>query len=249
MCRQCEKARNRRTRAHNCEHRHSSTACDLSELRSSHGALKIATDKSDGNLFVKRSSVFYWLLGITIATVAIATAFHFDAAVSDFMTHHRNRVVYRFMYNVSRFGDWPELFALGLILAGVGWWRGNKKWTRIFLSMLIALAIAGIAGRGIQIATGRARPSVKTEEVRNRFSSKYNAFPSGHVTASMAFFGVLFFANRRVAVACLPIPILIGFSRLYLAAHYLSDVVCAAILGILCALLVAHFFLRPISNQ
>ncbi len=123
---------------------------------------------------MKRSSVFYWLLGIMIATVAIAAAFHFDIAVSDFIAHHRNRVVYNFMVNVSRFGDWPEHFAAGLILAGVAWWRGNKKWTRIFLSMLIALAIAGVVGRGIQIGTGRARPSVRTEEVSNRFSSKYN---------------------------------------------------------------------------
>jgi len=86
---------------------------------------------------VKRSSVFYWLLGIMIATVAIAAAFHFDTAVSDFIAHHRNRVVYNFMVNVSRFGDWPEHFAAGLILAGIAWWRGNKKWTRIFLSMLL----------------------------------------------------------------------------------------------------------------
>ncbi len=183
-----------------------------------------------------------------IATVAIATAFHFDTAVSDFMAQHRNRVMHNFMVNVSRFGDWPEHFALGLILAGVAWWRGNKKWTRIFLSMLIALAITGVVGRGIEIATGRARPSVRTEEVWNRFSSKYNAFPSGHVGASTAFFGVLFLASRRIGLACLPIVILIGFSRLYLAAHYLSDVVCAAILGILSALLVAHFFLRPARN-
>jgi len=153
------------------------------------------------------------------------------------------------MRNISRFGDWPEHFALGLILAGIAWWRGNKKWTRIFLSMLIALAIAGVVGRGIEIATGRARPSVRTEEVWNRFSAKYHAFPSGHVTASMAFFGVLFFANRRVAVACLPIPILIGFSRIYLRAHYLSDVVCGVILGILSAVLVARVLLQQSTTD
>src|SRR5204862_299676 len=184
-----------------------------------------------------------------IVTAAIAVAFHFDTAVSDFMAHHRNRAVFNFMYNVSRFGDWPEHMAVGLILAGVAWWRGNKKWTRIFLSMLIALAIAGVVGRGIEIATGRARPSVRTEEVWNRFSAKYHAFPSGHVAASMAFFGVLFFVNRRVAVACLPIPILIGFSRIYMGAHYLSDVVCAAILGILSAAFVWRVFLRQIGNR
>ncbi|PYJ19640.1 MAG: hypothetical protein DME69_00475 [Verrucomicrobia bacterium] len=148
-----------------------------------------------------------------------------------------------FMRYVSLFSDWPEHFALGLILAGVAWWCGNKKWTRIFLSMLMALAIAGVIGRGIQIATGRARPSVRTEEVGNRFSAKYNAFPSGHVAASTAFFGVLVFARRRIGLACLPIPFLIGFSRMYLGAHYLSDVVCAAVLGILCALIVARVML------
>jgi len=200
---------------------------------------------------VKRSSVFYWLIGIMIAAIMVAAAFYFDNAVRDFISQHQTRAVYYFMVNVSRVGDWPEHFALGLILAGVAWWRGNKKWTRIFLSMLVALAIAGVAGRGIQIATGRARPSVRAEEVWNRFSAKYNAFPSGHVTASMAFFGVLFFANRRVAVACLAIPILIGFSRIYVGAHYLSDVVCGLMLGILSAVLVARVFLRQstIDNQ
>jgi membrane-associated phospholipid phosphatase len=199
---------------------------------------------------VKRSSVFYWILGIMIATVAIATAFHFDSAVSDFLARHRNRAVYNFMFNVTRFGDWPEHFALGLVLAGVAWRRGNQKWKRIFLSMVIALAIAGVSGQVIKIAVSRPRPSVKLEQVEpwSRFSSNYHAFPSGHVAASTAFFGVLFFASRRIGVACLPIVILIGVSRLYLAAHYLSDVVCAAILGILSAILVAHFFLPPVRN-
>src|SRR6266542_4788893 len=100
MCRRCERKHSPRTGARSYERRHSSPASDLSELRSSQGALKIATGKSDGNLFVKRSSVFYWLLGIMIATVAIATAFHFDTAVRDFMVQHRSRVVYNFMFKV-----------------------------------------------------------------------------------------------------------------------------------------------------
>src|SRR5207244_4236845 len=207
-------------------------------------ALKIAAGKCDGNLFVKRSSVFYWLIGIVIAAIVMVAAFYFDESVRNFMAQHQNHAMHDFMRKVSRFGDWPEHFALGLALAGFAWWRGNRKWTRIFLSMLIALSIAGVLGHGIKIATGRARPSVRAEEVWNRFSTKYHAFPSGHVAASTAFFGVLFFASRRAAVACLPIPILIGFSRIYIGAHYLSDVVCGVILGILSAVLVARLLFR-----
>ena len=200
---------------------------------------------------MNRRTVFYWLIGIAVAVTVIAMAFFFDEPVRHFVAHHQNRAIYNFMHNVSRFGDWPEHFALGLVLTGLARWRGSKNWTRIFMSMLIALAIAGVVGRGIKVATGRARPSVKTEEVWNgpRLSSKYHAFPSGHVAASTAFFAVLLLAKRRIGLACLPIPILIGFSRMYVAAHYLSDVVCAALLGFLCAFLAARLLPSEVLNR
>jgi undecaprenyl-diphosphatase len=194
---------------------------------------------------VKRAALFYWLLGIVIVVVGIVAAFHFDTAVAQFMASHQTPGMRNFMRNVSRFSDWLEHFLVGLACAGIAWWRGSKRWTRIFLAMLIALAIAGFVGRAIKISTGRARPSVKIEQGWNgpRWSSKYHSFPSGHVDASVGFFAVLLLANWRIGLPCLTVPILIGFSRLYLGAHYLSDVVCAAVLGILAAILVTHFFL------
>jgi membrane-associated phospholipid phosphatase len=156
------------------------------------------------------------------------------------------------MEKVSRFGDWPEHMLVGLLLMAIAQWRGDKKWTRIILAALIALSISGLTGRVIKISTGRARPSVKAEHMWNgpRVSgSKYHSFPSGHVDASVGFFAVLLFARRRIGVACLPIPILIGFSRLYLGAHYLSDVVCAAVLGFLVALFVWRVLFPKISTS
>ena len=212
---------------------------------------KIASAKTDWNSFVKRATVFYWLIGIVIAAMAIAASFYFDNSVSDFMAQHQTRAMRSFMHYVSLFGDWPGHTALGLILLAIAWIRGSKKWTRIFLAMLIAMSIAGVAGHVIKRAIPRPRPSVHTELRWGgpRFSSKYHAFPSGHVGASTAFFSVLIFARRRIGLACLPIPILIAFSRMYLGAHYLSDVICAAVLGIFCAFIVAHFLLRQIENR
>ena len=195
---------------------------------------------------MKYSAVLYWLIGIAIAAAAIALSFHFDDTARDFMFEHQNRAMRNFMRYVSLLGDWPTHAAVGLVLLGLAWRRGSQKWTRIFLAMLIALSIAGVAGRVIKFSTGRARPSVKIEQGWNgpSLSSKYHAFPSGHVDASVGFFAVLLLANWRVGLPCLTIPILIGFSRLYLGAHWFSDVVCAAVLGILAAILVTHFFLR-----
>jgi membrane-associated phospholipid phosphatase len=200
---------------------------------------------------MRRGAVFYWLLGIAIAAIAIGAAFYLDDTVWNFITHHQNRAIRNFMRYVSLFGDWPSHVALGLVLLAFAWVRGSRKWTRIFLAMLVAMAIAGLAGTMIKRTIPRARPSVKSELRWGgpHFSSKYHAFPSGHVAASTAFFGVLIFARRRIGLALLPIPILIGFSRMYIGAHYLSDVVCAAVLGILCALPVTHFFPRQIENR
>ena len=200
---------------------------------------------------MKRAAVFYWLIGILIAAIIIAVAFYFDVSVANFMAIHQDRAIRSFMQNVSRFGDWPEHFLLGLILAGVAWWRRNEKWTRIFLAMLIALAIAGLAGRAIKVTTGRARPSVKSEQMWHgpSWSSKYHSFPSGHVDASVGFFGIFLLANWRIGLPCLAIPLLIGFSRIYISAHYLSDVVCAAILGILSAILVWRLIFPEIRNR
>jgi membrane-associated phospholipid phosphatase len=195
---------------------------------------------------VKHSAILYWLIGVVIAVAAVGAAFYFDETVWTFLRQHQNRGVYHFMRNVSRFGDWPSHVALGLLLLGTAWIRGSSKWSRVFLAMLLAMALAGLAGQVIKRTIPRARPSVHSDTRWGgpHFSSKYHSFPSGHVGASTAFFCVLFLARRRIGLACFAIPILIGFSRMYIGAHYLSDVVCAAILGIICALIVGRLLLK-----
>jgi len=196
---------------------------------------------------MKRTVAFYWLIGIAIAALPIALGFYFDDTLRDFIAEHQTPALRSFMRYVSLFGDWPSHVAVGLLLLAIAWMRDNKKWTRIFLAMLIAMSLAGVTGNVIKRTIPRPRPSVHTDMRWGgpRFTSKYHSFPSGHVDASTAFFCSLFLANRRIGLACFPIPILIGLSRMYLGAHYLSDVVCAAVLGILCALFVAHFLFSP----
>ena len=192
--------------------------------------------------------VWFWVIvGIALALI-LAGAFWLDPVLRSWMVDHPNRQLRIVMAQVSRFGDWPEHVVLGLLLLLFAWWRGNKKWMRVFLAMLIACALAGAAARVIKVATGRARPSVKTEQTWNgpRWSEKYHAFPSGHTASSTAFFAALLLVRWRTGLACMAIPALIAFARMYVAAHYFSDVVFAAILGFGCALIVVMAMkLRP----
>ena len=71
--------------------------------------------------------------------------------------------MYNFMRSVSRFGDWPSHVAIGLLLLGTAWIRGSRKWSRVFLAMLIAMALAGGAEQVIKRTIPRARPSVHAD--------------------------------------------------------------------------------------
>jgi len=185
----------------------------------------------------------WWCLFAVAAGLAIFAAFCLDASAQAWIAQHQDAGLRTFMRGVSRFGDWPEHVALGVVLLALAYWRRSKKWMRIAVAMIVACALAGAAARVVKISTGRARPSVQTEAGWNgpNLSARYNAFPSGHTAASTAFFATLALACWRLGAPFLVIPILIAFSRMYVAAHFLSDVVCAALIGLGVACVVARW--------
>jgi membrane-associated phospholipid phosphatase len=198
---------------------------------------------------IKTRRFWFWAIVALVAAISLAIAFWLDPLVNRWIVERPNRQLRTVMHQVSRYGDWPTHVVLGLALLLIAWWQKSRKWSRVFLAMMIACALAGAAARVIKITTGRARPSVRTELTwaGPSLSSKYHAFPSGHTASSTAFFAVLLFVCWRIGLACLVIPALIAFSRMYVAAHYLSDVVFAALLGMLCAWIVVR--LMKVTNS
>ena len=191
-----------------------------------------------------------WCLFSCAAGLALLASFYLDAGVQAWIAQHQDPGLRTFMRGVSRFGDWPEHVALGLVLLALAYWRRSKKWMRIAAAMIVACALAGAVTRVVKVSTGRARPSVQTEAAWNgpNLSARYNAFPSGHTAASTAFFATLALACWRLGAPFLVIPILIAFSRMYVAAHYLSDVVCASLIGLLTAYVVTRWIPETIRN-
>ena len=184
-----------------------------------------------------------WVALVVVAVIALIVAFLLDQATAHWISTYSSSELKRVMRIVSRVGDWPAHMIAGTIGITIAFAAGSRAWKRIFLAMLVALALAGVTTRAIKIATGRARPSVKTEARWNgpQLSSKYQAFPSGHTASSTAFFVALFLARKKLGAPLLLIPILIALSRMILGAHYLSDVTFAAIVGVICALLAVHW--------
>lgn len=72
----------------------------------------------------------------------------------------------------------------------------------------------------------------------------YNSFPSGHATTTFALVTFVLFVSRyrhwSMQILAALLAIFISYSRIYLSQHFLEDVVCGAVLGILSYVL-AHF--------
>jgi membrane-associated phospholipid phosphatase len=81
------------------------------------------------------------------------------------------------------------------------------------------------------------------------------SFPSGHSTAAFTIALVLaHMVNKRIWSIILPLlALLVGYSRVYLAQHFLTDVLAGMILAVISALLALmlfkNIFKRKTSNQ
>ncbi len=93
---------------------------------------------------------------------------------------------------------------------------------------LLALIPANLVVEATKRLVGRARPD-------ERPNGHNSSFPSGH--AASAFALALVFARRwrKLAPAFFAAAVLVACSRIYLNRHFASDVLCGAIVGVVCA--------------
>jgi undecaprenyl-diphosphatase len=126
----------------------------------------------------------------------------------------------------------------------------NRKLTGLCLTYLKAQLIVSFAVvRILKIVLGRARPGHGTEFTLFSLNSRYNSFPSGHATdafVSGVFLYYLFKQSKYTNYRFLPLiyAFLIAVSRVFVSAHYPSDVAAGMFIGILGA----WFFVSRLSN-
>lgn len=174
-------------------------------------------------------SVLVWAFALlTQAVLARTPLVEFDRIVAVTLHQRTFPRMTQIMLAVTFLGSgWVVIPLAGLVAALLIAWR--RRW----LDALVLVTSAGGAvalAQVLKLLVQRSRPDFVDPLVPVDGYS----FPSGHATTSAAFFVALavlgtgwvrhWESRAYVLLAALAVVILIGFSRLYLGAHYLTDV-------------------------
>ncbi len=150
-----------------------------------------------------------------------------------------------FFINYTFMGD--GIFALCLIAFTIFYL--NKK--KAGYAMLCCFLTSGLVVQVIKNLVYSPRPKLFFEAgqylhfIKNVTLSGSSSFPSGHTATAfaMATVLVLLIKNKKLQLPILMAAVLVGYSRIYLAQHFLLDVLIGAGIGCACGLL-SYYMVR-----
>jgi undecaprenyl-diphosphatase len=197
-----------------------------------------------------------WIVVVVLGTLALLgfakvgqdvfahESIGFDTSVRSWVATHQNPAVFSFFKWVTTLGATRSMYALALLTALFFWYRDKEL---VSASVLIAPALAVALYETVKRVYGRARPPGFNRLLDNSFS-----FPSAHATASAAVCCTIAYVLWREGVfgragalaLAIVVPLAIGVSRVYLDAHWATDVLGGWSAGLSIAALSAGLYNR-----
>ncbi|NCD68763.1 phosphatase PAP2 family protein [Mucilaginibacter agri] len=171
----------------------------------------------------------------------------FDTRFSKEVQEHQNPMLDVAMEVISWFGYSPGsiiMVALGALAFLL------MKYKREAAFMLLT-ALSGVVSTIIKIIINRPRPAEPLVHVFKKAAQQ--SFPSGHVMFYVVYFGFLTILMVQLKEIPKAIRIIVGiisvflifsipFSRIYLGAHWFTDVLGGALVGTLCLYTLSYFY-------
>ena len=193
-------------------------------------------------------SIGIGFIALTILVLIFPHSF-IDLEFSQEIQEHQNPFLDTSMKLVSWFGYNPGSIIIVLLAALIFFiFRYRKEALFILLTSL-----SGLISSLLKILVNRPRPTESLVRIVQKVSQQ--SFPSGHVLFYIVFFGfltVLMFELKtlpktlRISVIAFSTLLIftIPFSRIYLGAHWFTDVLGGFLLGILCLYFLCFLYFR-----
>jgi undecaprenyl-diphosphatase len=203
-----------------------------------------------------RAAKYFWF-GALVALL-IVMAFAFDAPIGRWVSRNPDPAWRRTASLITQYANLPFLLLAAVGLLAAGFWRRNRFWKRLALALILSSCLSGLVATAIRCTTGRTRPSAKEPQgwYGIRHNSQwiigkydYSSFPSGHTGTAMGFAGVFLLGVRRWKLPAVLLGVLMGWSRVFLGCHHLSDVVVSALIGMAVGYLTWHRILPALEQM
>jgi len=140
----------------------------------------------------------------------------------------------------SNAGDWigegSHLVAISVALLVVGWLFSKPNLKTAGIETLLAHGIAALLSNGLKHLVGRPRPKFVHSgewQFTPSWASGLDSFPSGHTTVSFAVATVLAKRFPAFGPLCVSVAAFVALSRVLRGAHFPTDVMGGAVLGVL----------------
>lgn len=192
--------------------------------------------KNKNYLAIGILSILFIILTIC---VALNLTTHLDNSIYNLLTLNMGSTLTSIYKVITFFGSTSFIVLLCVIFLIIFIILKKKNYGLIITGVLV---ISTIFNNVIKIILCRERPDVLKLVVENTYS-----YPSGHTMASVSMYGILLYLvlksniNKKLKIVLSVIlgvlPILVAMSRVYLGAHFATDVIGAFLASIILLLI------------
>lgn len=178
-------------------------------------------------IFLTLTIILFTVISILVVTENFS---HIDILTHSYILNIRNNNLTAFLNTITNLAGPSFLLAVSCILLII--LKNKKTALYIFINLVSSFTINEI----VKTMFTRSRPIGINLIEETGFS-----FPSGHSMISLSFYGFisyLLYKNAKnkyhktiIIISTSLIILLIGFSRIYLGVHYLSDVIAGFLLA------------------
>lgn len=175
---------------------------------------------------------------------------YFDNYIYEIVKNNRSDTLTSIMKIITNLGGTVSLFFIVILLVTIMLILKKRKYA---IGITLNLLISSITYVILKNIFQRPRPPIEERLIEETGYS----FPSGHSTNNMAFYAFAIYLiynnvkNKKIRnILCIVLgimPLLIGFSRIYLRVHYPSDVIAGLLLGIVLVIIFIKLIYKRIK--